>query len=215
MEIIPSEHRRGDIYALLTGCVVPRPIAFVSSMSEDGVLNLAPFSFFGVACAYPPILTFSPGNRADGRKKDSVVNAETTGEFVINTVTSEMAEGMNATAFDYEPGENEFEVSGFTPIPSDLVKPPRVAESPIQMECKTERILEFGGGAQFLIFGEVIKFHVNDAILDEEGNLSMAKMRPLGRLNRAFYCHTDDQFKLVRPLEPDPRAAKAKSSSHT
>lgn len=202
MQIIPSEHRRDEIYKLLTGCVVPRPIAFVSSLSRQGVLNLAPFSFFSVACPYPPILCFAPGRRPDGRKKDSVVNAETTGEFVINVVTAKMAEGMNATAFDFEPEVDEFAISGFTPVASDLVKPPRVAESPIQMECRTERILEFGNGHHYVVFGEVLKFHLNEAILDDSGQINVAALHPIGRLNRAFYCRTDDQFKLMRPLQP-------------
>lgn len=202
MEIIPSDLTDQEVYFVLTGCVTPRPIAFVSSLSVGGALNLAPFSFFNVACSAPPILGFAPGPRADGRLKDTAANIQETGEFVINVVSMNMADGMNETAFDYDPGVSEFEAGGFTPLASDLIKPPRVAEAPISMECRLDRMLQLGKKQQYLILGEVLKFHISDDIVDDKGRISVAKLQPVGRLNGILYCRSEDQFAIARPTEP-------------
>jgi flavin reductase (DIM6/NTAB) family NADH-FMN oxidoreductase RutF len=135
-----------DVYKLLVGSVVPRPIAFVSTLSADGVPNLAPFSFFNVLAPDPPIVHVSVGRRADGSHKDTAANATQTGELVINVVNEDLAERMNLASGEWPPEVNEFGVAGLTPLPSRRVRPARVAESPIQMECHLERVITLGEG---------------------------------------------------------------------
>jgi flavin reductase (DIM6/NTAB) family NADH-FMN oxidoreductase RutF len=185
-------------YKLLIGSVVPRPIAFVSTISPDGVLNLAPFSFFNAVCGNPPVVTFACGFREP--PKDTLGNVGATGEFVVNIVTEEIAEQMNLTSGDYPAGVDEFAISSLTPVPSDLVKPPCVRESPINMECKLLQIVDIStrplGGS--LVIGEVVRFHIDPA-LTANFRINAEKLRAIGRMGGNEYTRTRCRFEMARP----------------
>ena len=189
------------MYKLLIGSVVPRPIAFVSTISPEGALNLAPFSFFTVANSHPPVLVFTVGNRSrPDPRKDTLRNITTAREFVVNIVSEEFAEKMNLCAGDYPPDVDEFQVSGLTPIPSDLVKPPRVAEAHVNMECRllytiSMSALVNGGN---LVLGEVIRFHIDDAMF-QNYRIDPDKLRAIGRMGGPSYTRTADRFDMIRP----------------
>jgi flavin reductase (DIM6/NTAB) family NADH-FMN oxidoreductase RutF len=188
-----------NIYKLLVGTVVPRPIAFVSTITPDGVPNLAPFSFFTVASANPPVLCFTASFREP--RKDTLVNIRSTKEFVVNIVSEEIAAKMNVCSGEYPYGENEFTISGLTPVPSDLVAPPRVKESHVNMECKLLQTIEVSnqpmGGT--LILGEVVRFHIDDAIIDDF-RIDADKLAAVGRMAGNTYSRTADRFDLIRPI---------------
>jgi flavin reductase (DIM6/NTAB) family NADH-FMN oxidoreductase RutF len=202
MVIDPSTAGPQNVYKLLIGVVVPRPIAFVSTMAADGILNLAPFSFFTVASANPPVVVFCPMVPASGGNgcKDTLRNVESTKEFVLNIVSEDFAEKMNATSGDYPPEVDEFAVSGLTPLPSNLVRPPRVAESRVHMECRLIQILRVSenplGGS--LVIGEVLRFHVADEIFDNF-RIDADKLRAIGRMGGPTYARTTDRFNMDRP----------------
>ncbi len=188
---IPSKDR----YKIATGTILPRPIAWVSTLGADGTPNLAPFSFFTVASADPFTLLFSCSHKPDGSKKDTWVNAETSGEFVVNLTNQATAEAMNITATTLPHGVSEFDVAGLTAAPCQSVAAPRVAESPVSFECRLTQIVEVGGNA--VIFGAVQMIHIDDAIYD--GNyVHLAAMQPIGRLSGSGYCRVTDLFELVR-----------------
>jgi flavin reductase (DIM6/NTAB) family NADH-FMN oxidoreductase RutF len=194
----PASQPAIDSYKLLAGSIVPRPIAFVSTISLEGVTNLAPFSFFNAVCAEPPIVCFSVGNRVP--PKDTVANIRATGEFVVNIVSEAIAEQMNLCAGDYPAGVSEFEISGLTPEASDIVKPPCVSESPVNMECRLIQIVDCGtrsGGAS-LIVGEVVRFHF-DRNIAHNFRIDPAKLRAVGRMGGNQYIHTEDRFEMIRP----------------
>ena len=186
---------------VLTGVVVPRPIAFVSTLSEDGVRNLAPFSFFNAVAYRPPTVVIGINRREDGLRKDTLRNIEETGEFVVNVVTDDIAEAMNRTAADYPPDVDEFRLAGLTPAPSQLVRPPRVAESPVNMECRLEQVVPIGSGADAtgLVIGRILLLHVRDDLLDGH-RVDHGRLRPTGRLAGDMYCHTLDVFRMERPV---------------
>ena len=197
----PRSEDPGNIYKLLVGAIVPRPIAFVSTLSADGVRNLAPFSFFTAISANPPVICFSPMVRAsDGRTKDTLNNIRATREFVVNIVSEEFAAKMNITSSEFPPEVDEFEQSGLTPVPSGLVKPPRVAESHFNMECRLHQIVDVSreplGGS--IVLGEVLRFHVRDEIMDGF-RIDPDKLHAIGRMAGATYVRTTDRFELVRP----------------
>jgi flavin reductase (DIM6/NTAB) family NADH-FMN oxidoreductase RutF len=199
---------------VLTGVVVPRPIAFVSSISADGILNLAPFSFFNAVSYDPPTIVFSSSRYVGedrGKRKDTLVNVEETGEFVVNVVVDSIAEAMNRTAAEYPAEVNEFDVAGLTPVPSDLVRPPRVAESPVNMECRLIQVIPIGQGKRQhgLVIGEIVLMHVRDDIISGH-RIDHQKLRPTGRLAGNMYCYTADTFEMVRPVY-NPRQAPAGS----
>ena len=187
-----------QLYKLLIGSVVPRPIAFVSTLSREAKPNLAPFSFFNAICGDPPTVCFSTSFREP--RKDTYVNIQATGEFVVNMVSEEIAEKMNLCSGEYPYGANEFEISGLTPVPSDLVRPPRVRESHVNMECRLTQILDISarpyGGS--LIIGEVIRFHVDDAIVDHF-RIDADQLRAIGRMGGNEYSRTRDRFEMIRP----------------
>ena len=190
-----------NIYKLMVGAIVPRPIAFVSTLSADGVRNLAPFSFFTAISANPPVICFSPMVRAsDGRTKDTLNNIRATREFVVNIVSEEFAAKMNITSSEFPPEVDEFEQSGLTPVPSGLVKPPRVAESHFNMECRLHQIVDVSceplGGS--IVLGEVLRFHVRDEIMDGF-RIDPDKLHAIGRMAGATYVRTTDRFELIRP----------------
>jgi flavin reductase (DIM6/NTAB) family NADH-FMN oxidoreductase RutF len=198
MTIDPATTPPRDLYKILIGSVVPRPIGFISTISVDGKLNLAPFSFFNAVSGDPPVVAFTASFREP--RKDSYVNIKATGEFVVNIVSEAIAEKMNLTSGEYPHGRDEFEISGLTPIASDLVKPPRVAESPVNMECKLRQIIDISerphGGS--LILGEVVRFHVDDAIV-ENYRIDPEKLRAIGRMGGNEYARTRDRFEMIRP----------------
>lgn len=198
MTLDPSKVSANDAYKLMVTAIVPRPIAFVSTISKDGIYNLAPFSFFNGFCGDPPIVGFSPNNNPP---KDSLVNARDTGQFVVNIVTEGIAEQMNLTSGRYAPEVDEFEVAKLTPGPCVMVKAPRVLESPISMECRVTQIVELSNRpeANSLVLGEVIYFHVDDAVLDEKGRIDSAKLRAIGRMGGTAYCRTTDVIHMTRP----------------
>jgi len=195
----PASTPGSQIYKLLIGSVVPRPIAFVSTVSPDGALNLAPFSFFNAICAEPPLICFSTSYREP--RKDTYVNIRATSEFVVNIVGEEIAGQMNLSSGDYPYGVDEFEISGLTPIPSDLIRPPRVLESQVSMECRLIQILDLSTrprGAS-LIIGEVVRFHVDDRVVDEKFHIDPDKLKAVGRMGGNSYCRTRDRFEMIRP----------------
>jgi flavin reductase (DIM6/NTAB) family NADH-FMN oxidoreductase RutF len=197
----PGSTDNNSVYKLLIGSVVPRPIAFVSTISPDGEFNLAPFSFFTVASANPPVLVFNVGLRANpDPRKDTLRNITTAREFVVNVVSEEIGEKMNLCAGEYPPHIDEFQVSGLTPVPSDLVKPPRVAESPINMECRLLYTISMSGfvtGGN-LVLGEVVRFHIDDSIISNF-RIDPDKLRAIGRMAGNSYTRTGDRFDMIRP----------------
>ena len=206
MRIInPQEHDPSDIYKLMIGAIVPRPIAFVSSVDAKGVRNLAPFSYFTGCSTNPPVVCFCTAVRSGPRPhKDTLENIEATGEFVVNVVSEEFAAQMNKTSAEVAPGVDEFVLSGLTPLPSDLVKPPRVAESKVQMECRLRQIVRVsekpGGGV--LVLGEVLRFHVLESLFDDPKGgykIDPDRLLAIGRMGGPTYTRTRDRFKMERP----------------
>lgn len=203
--IIDPNRFEGFRYVFM-GVVVPRPIAFVSSMSSDGLVNLAPYSFFNAVSSSPPTIVFSAGRQAGDKLKDTLANVEETGEFVINVVVDDIAKAMSLTAAEYPAQVNEFEIAGLTPIPSQIVKPPRVAESPVNLECRLKQIVNIGNGPGQvgLVIGEVLLMHVRDDVIDGH-RIDQQRLRAVGRLAGNMYCHTIDTYELVPPVyTPEP-----------
>jgi flavin reductase (DIM6/NTAB) family NADH-FMN oxidoreductase RutF len=201
MVVDPGSADPRNVYKLMIGAIVPRPIAFVSTLSTDGIANLAPFSFFTGISANPPVVCFSPMVRSsDGAHKDTLNNIEATREFVVNIVSEEFAEKMNICSGEYPPEVDEFKLSGLTPIPSDLVRPSRVAESHVNMECRLLQVVHVSekplGGS--IVLGEVLRFHVDDALFDNF-RLDPDKLRAFGRMGGTSYTRTTDRFDLARP----------------
>ena len=194
MIIDPSELDSVSVYKLLAGAVVPRPIAWVSTRSQEGVLNLAPFSFFTVASRQPPMLAISIGPRTDGEEyaKDTLTNIRETKEFVINMVSIELANAMHETAINHPPEVDEFTRSGVTPAESEIIKTPRVAESKISMECTVEQILELG--SDHLVIGQLHRYHVEDDLINN-GRINPEKLDPLARMAGNF-CKIGSLFEL-------------------
>ena len=201
MQFDPQIVAPQSIYKLLIGCVVPRPIAWVSSLSDDAIPNLAPFSFFMAVCNNPPTLAFSSGRR-EGNQKDTVRNIEYTQDFVVNLVDDALAEQMNFTSGEYPPAVDEFALTGLTTAPGIKVKAPRVAEAPISMECRVVQILPVGHGPHSLVLGEIVYFHIRDDLYDPNtGRIDMHRLHPVGRLAGNLYTHVHDIFEMKRPVE--------------
>jgi flavin reductase (DIM6/NTAB) family NADH-FMN oxidoreductase RutF len=205
MILDPAQTPRTDVYRLLIRCIVPRPIAWVSTRSADGADNLAPFSFFTGVASAPPSVLFCPGRRGEaGGKKDTLRNVEETGEFVVNVVTEELAERMNETATDYPPEIDEFAAAGLTPAPSRLVRPPRVAESPVNFECRRLEVFHIGAegaGGAAIVVGEIVMIHVDDRVL-REGKVDPERLRPVARLGGMEYTKLGECFTMVRKRYP-------------
>ncbi|MGG3837824.1 flavin reductase family protein [Paenibacillus thiaminolyticus] len=201
MNIAPHELYWRDAYKLMIGSILPRPIAFVSTIDPNGTANLAPFSFFTAICAEPLLICFAPMRRGtDGRKKDTLVNIEATGEFVVNIVGERIVEPMNETAAEFDPEVDEFQAAGLTPIPSQLIRPYRVQESAIHMECVLHDILHFGDqpGAGSLVIGKVVLMHISDELY-ADGKIDMEKLLPIGRMAGHVYTRAvSDTFMLER-----------------
>jgi flavin reductase (DIM6/NTAB) family NADH-FMN oxidoreductase RutF len=201
MIVDPGDHSAVNIYKLMVGVIVPRPIAFVATVNPAGARNLAPFSFFTGISADPPVVCFSPMIRgSDGQKKDTLRNVEATGEFVVNVVSEDFAAQMNLCSPEYPPDVDEFAASGLTPIASDLVRPPRVAESRVQMECRLLQVVHVSpkplGGS--LVIGEVLRFHIDDRLFDDF-RIDPDQLGAIGRMGGPTYTRTRDRFDMQRP----------------
>jgi flavin reductase (DIM6/NTAB) family NADH-FMN oxidoreductase RutF len=205
MKIEPTDLPRSAAYSLFISTIVPRPIAFISTLSPEGRPNLAPFSFFMGVTSDPPTLAVAVGRRR-GALKDTARNIEARGEFVVNVVTQELARPMVLASGDFGPEVNEFEEAGLSPIPSERVAPPRVKESPVHMECRLERMLSIGRSQTALIIGEVLLFHIDDDVWSGD-DVDMARLKPLGRLSRALYAPIAETWELPRP-ELDPATGR-------
>jgi flavin reductase (DIM6/NTAB) family NADH-FMN oxidoreductase RutF len=199
MQFNPAEMDPQDVYKVMAALIVPRPIGFTSTLGPDGVNNLAPFSFFMMITSSPPHVALSIGAK-DGQEKDTLRNIRDSGEYVINTVNRAIGQAMARTAVDFEPDISEFEISGLTPVPSDVVKPPRVQEAPASFECKVRNIMPVGGppyGAH-LVIGEIVMMHVQDHLVLQNNRIDMLTLDALGRLTGDSYCATTEQFELKR-----------------
>ncbi len=188
--IDPTKIATKDLHQYILAAVAPRPIAFASTISTDGTPNLAPYSFFNAFSSNPPILIFSSNRRvANNTTKDTLKNVEDTGEVVINVVSHNISRQMALASIEYGPEVDEFVKAGFTPLPSERVKPFRVAESPVQMECVVDKILPLGddGGAGNLIFCKIVMMHIAESILSDKGRIDPDKIDLMGRMGRFYY----------------------------
>lgn len=204
MIVTPGEISTKQLHAYLLGSVAPRPICFASTIDSAGNPNLSPFSFFNVFGSKPPIAVFSPARRVrDNTIKHTLENIQETREVVINVVTYDMVQQMNLASCEYPKGINEFEKSGFTPVKSELVKPFRVKESPVNLECKLLQVIETGkeGGAANLIICEIIKIHINERVLGDDGQIDPHKIDLVARMGKDFYCRAsgDAVFEVTKP----------------
>ncbi|MGB5461456.1 MAG: flavin reductase family protein [Eudoraea sp.] len=204
ISLIPSEITTGQLHAYLLGAVGPRPIAFASTIDEKGIPNLSPFSFFNVFSANPPILIFSPARRVrDNSTKHTLDNVLKTKEVVINIVNYDLVQQMSLTSTEYGEKENEFIKAGLTMLASDLVKPFRVEESPVQFECKVTKVEALGnkGGAGNLVFAEVVKMHIHESILGEDGSIDQFKIDQVARMGGNWYSRANKgMFEVPKPL---------------
>ena len=197
MEIDPSTHP--NPYHLITSTVIPRPIGWVSSLDANGVRNLAPFSFFNGVSGYPPMLIFSVGRR-EGRAKDTLANVIATKEFVWNVASEHIAQNMNLTSGNYTPEVDEFVVAGLTPIPSVKVKPPRVKEAYVTMECVLVQTVPLPRSEYTIVIGEVVYMHIADEVMDERGRVDPVKLAPIARLGgSSWYTTLGKLFEMKRP----------------
>jgi flavin reductase (DIM6/NTAB) family NADH-FMN oxidoreductase RutF len=192
----PQQLSEQAIYKLLAGSVVPRPIAWVTTIAPDGTVNAAPYSFFNVMASEPPLLGFAVSEKS-GRKKDTMANVQATGEFVVNIVPTDLAEPMNQTAAEYGPGVNELEQVGLATVPGVRVKAPRIAASPVHLECELRQIIDLGANYKWVV-GQVVLFHVADHLLMERGRIDIAQLAPLGRLVGNGYVRGGERFELTR-----------------
>jgi flavin reductase (DIM6/NTAB) family NADH-FMN oxidoreductase RutF len=207
MNVSASDLSHSELYGILISAVVPRPIAWVSTVSAAGQINLAPFSFFNAVCTDPPLLAFAPGLRSPKRSKadqgvakDTLRNVRETREFVVNVVTYELREAMNLSSGDYDASVNEFELARLTAEPSKMVRPPRVAESPVSFECKLHQILDFSPAptSGSLVIGEIVSIHVDNAHM-KDGKLDRNSLDLIGRMGGMQYTRTTQRFEMVRP----------------
>lgn len=204
MEIDPGTLSIRDRYKLLIGCIVPRPIAWVSTLSPEGRENLAPFSFFCGVGSNPLTLAFCPANMADGGEKDTLRNAKPvneggTGEFVVNVVSEPLARRMAACAEELPYGESEFDLAGLERAPSRVVKPPRVRASPVAFECRTLQVIRTNPGAPSggnIVLGEVLHIHVDDSAINERLHTDPDKLAAIGRMGGLVYCLTRERFEM-------------------
>lgn len=201
MKIDPAALAWKDAYKWMIGSILPRPIAFVSTMDAQGKANLAPFSFFTGICAEPFLVCFAPMRRGtDGAKKDTLANIEATGEFVINVVGEKIAKPMNDCATEYEPEVDEFQEAGLNKLPSERIRPPRVAESDVHLECRLYELLHFGDqpGSGSLVIGEVLLIHAKDTLI-HDGKIDTNQLNPIGRMAGPAYTRAiADTFLMER-----------------
>ena len=202
---IPKDLSQGELHGYLLSAVAPRPICFASTISAKGEVNLSPFSFFNVFSSNPPVMIFSPARRGrDNTVKHSYENVKEVAEVTINVVNYSMVEQMSLASTEYARGINEFEKAGFTQIDSDLVKPPRVGEAPVSFECKVTEVIELGDGpgAGNLVLAEVLKIHIREEYLQENGGLDTPKLDLVGRMGGSWYTRASGSslFEIPKPL---------------
>jgi flavin reductase (DIM6/NTAB) family NADH-FMN oxidoreductase RutF len=206
MNIDPTKQSFQENHKLMIGSIVPRPIAFVSTKSTNGILNLAPFSYFNGVCSKPPTIMFAPARRGyDGLTKDTLNNIRNTKEFVVNLVSEEIVEPMVKCATDYDKEIDEFKISNLTPIDSDKISSPRVKESKVSYECKLNTIVEIGKaepGAGFVVIGTIVMFHIQDDVY-KDGRIDLKTLNPIGRLAGNSYTRVFDNFKVIRKIKPE------------
>lgn len=204
ISIDPKDVSSAKLQGYLQSAVGPRPIAFASTIDKNGVPNLSPFSFFNIFSANPPILIFSPARRVrDNTIKHTLINAEATREVVINVVNYDIVQQTSLSSSEYPDGVNEFIKAGFTSIPSVLVKPYRVAQSPVQFECKVNEIISLGtqGGAGNLVICEIVKMHISESVLDENGNIDPVKIDLVSRMGGNWYSRANQGlFEVAKPI---------------
>lgn len=205
LSIDPKELPIPQLHGYLLGAIGPRPIAFASTIDTDGHANLAPFSFFNVFSANPPILIFSPARSGrTNTNKDTFHNVKLIAEVVINVVNFDMVHQMSLASSPYAPNEDEFTKAGFTKLPSETIRPFRVAESPVQFECVVNEVVELGqeGGAGNLVICEVKRIHINEAVLDESGKIDQHKIDLVSRMGGNWYCRADERsmFEITKPI---------------
>lgn len=203
MDIDPKTLDQREVYKLLVGCVVPRPIAWVTTQDDAGAVNLAPFSFFNVLGSNPPALMVSYSH-AEGRPdevKDTLRNIQANGEFVVNIVTEATMDAMNLTATNYPPGYDELALAGLTTRPARTMGTPHVAESPVSFECAVHTLVPIGEGpgSSTVVIGTINHMYFDDAIVGERNHIDIRKLRPIGRLAGNSYCYVHDIFDLIRP----------------
>lgn len=210
MEINPSEISQAERYKLLIGCIVPRPIAFVSTISPDGKsMNLAPFSFFNGVGSNPMTLLFCPANKRDGTEKDTLRNCKPmaeggTGQFVVNAAIAGYAGRVAAASEELEYGESEFALTGLTPAPSVVVKPPRIKESPVAFECETVQVVRTNPGAPAggnIVIGRVVHVFVRDDLINERFHIDPQRLDAIGRMGGLGYTRTRDRFEMPMSRE--------------
>ena len=202
MQFDPADVRPSVFYQQMIHCIVPRPIAWVSTISAGGTTNVAPFSYFTGVGSRPPRLLFCPANTRQGGPKDTLRNIQDVGEFVVNIVPFGVAEKMNASAADLDPEESEFEACGLTAVGGLKVRAPRVAESPVQFECTRMQVLSIGegpGGANVVI-GNVVHVHIDDAVIGAKDLVDPDLLDAVGRMGGITYCRTNQRFDLPRPV---------------
>lgn len=196
-KIIPQALDAKDATRLLLSSIAPRPIAFVSTLSKNKIPNAAPFCFFMGVTFTPPTIAFSVYRRGD-QKKDTLKNIEHSRDFVINIVDETLSNAMNLSSGSYPPDMSEFDVSGITPTPSEFVSAPRIAESPVHLECKLKAILELGDLPASIVVGEIVCFHVHEEFY-KDGIIDVRKLKPLGRAGDNLYLKFTDLFEMNRP----------------
>lgn len=206
MRIEPKNIPAGKLHGYLLSAVAPRPIAFASTIDEQGVPNLAPFSFFNAFSSNPPVLVFSANRRVkDNTTKDTYANVKASREVVINAVSYKFVRKMTLASIEYPAGVSEFEKAGFTPLASEMVKPFRVAESPVQFECRVNDIIELGpgGGAGNLFICEILLMHVHDEVLDASGRIAPDKIDLVSRMGGPLYCRASGSavFEINQPYD--------------
>jgi len=197
MEIDPKQLNPSQAYDLMISLVVPRPIAFISTISPEGMPNAAPFSFFNAVSTDPPLLAVAIAKGGKG-KKGTLHNIENTGEFVVNIVNEDLAEGMTRAAANYPPDTNKFEAAGLTPVPSVLIKPPRIGEAPAGLECRLVQIVPLPETTDVLLIGRVVFIHLKDDLWSK-GGVDPSRLLAIGRLGQSNYCRIRETFTLEKP----------------
>tara|TARA_B100000029_G_scaffold514216_1_gene616223 strand:+ start:1414 stop:2034 length:621 start_codon:yes stop_codon:yes gene_type:complete len=205
MKFDPADLSFADVHKLMIGSIVPRPIAFVSTISKDGKNNIAPFSYFNGVCSKPPTIMFAPARRGwDGKEKDTLVNIRDNKQFVVNIVSENIVEQMVMCATDFDPTVDEFDISGLNAQTSKKVLPPRLKESKVSFECELNQIVEIGDknpGSGFIVIGTIVLFHIDDSIY-ESGHIRLDKLEPIGRLAGNWYTRPNDNFEIIRKIKP-------------
>ncbi|WP_246142989.1 flavin reductase family protein [Pasteuria penetrans] len=212
IDLDPSEQTRAENYRLLIGCVVPRPIAWVSSQNDRGIINVAPFSFFNAIASYPPMIIVSCGRRPDGGRKDTANNLLSQGEFVVHTVDTQNVDVMNETAVEFPADQSEAKAFNLSMVPSKVVRVPRIATAKIQMECRLQQSLPIDGEdakpQADLFIGEIVQFHIQSGIY-REGKIDVGALDPVGRLSGTNYVSGGGTFSLPRPSYEEWKKSRA------